>query len=245
MKINLERSTYLWMRLLQGEISLDERAELDAWIQQSKRNEEAAVALQNSDVLKEQLSGIAQINTRKAIVEAKLRERLFELPGAEVVQVDNRKAMSLWAKRIASAAAVVIVLFSTYWIINFRSRQPEIIDKTTIAEAPLPGGNKAVLVLANGKQIALDTIASEKITLQESTAILNARKGVITYEDQRGLKTKGIERNTLRTPVGGQYKLRLSDGTIIWLNAASSVTYPTSFSEKTDSSALLARCTWK
>lgn len=90
----------------------------------------------------------------------------------------------------------------------------------------LPGANKAMLTLSNGKTVALDESSRQVITDGE-LAIQNDN-GSLAYS-----KSDIVAYNTMTTPRGGQYKLKLPDGTQVWLNASSSITYPTAFPGKT------------
>jgi transmembrane sensor len=92
-----------------------------------------------------------------------------------------------------------------------------------VEQEATPGSAKAILTLGTGKKLTLDAKASE--TLSELGIRNNAN--VIEYSD-----AAHTEMNTLTTPRGGQYQIILSDGTKVWLNAASSITYPTVFTGK-------------
>ena len=93
-----------------------------------------------------------------------------------------------------------------------------------------PGGNKAVLTLANGRQIFLDSAHTGMLAQQGNAQIVKTDSGRLEYTIVQG-KPAGIVYNTLMTPRGGQFKLRLPDGTDVWLNSASSIRYPTAFAE--------------
>jgi ferric-dicitrate binding protein FerR (iron transport regulator) len=90
-----------------------------------------------------------------------------------------------------------------------------------------PGKNAAVLTLAGGKQIVLDSTARGAITRQGNTTIRNAN-GLLVYNELHEKPTELLF-NTLATGRGNQYQLILPDGSKVWLNAASSITYPTAF----------------
>jgi hypothetical protein len=130
-------------------------------------------------------------------------------------------------KRLLVAAGVFGLLLCGAWLM-FSQHQDK--HKQVIAEAPIrdvaPGSNKAVLTLANGKQIILDS-AQGKIVQQGNLKVINLN-GKLDYEG----KSSAVEYHTLSTPRGGQYKLILPDGTDVWLNAASSITFPTAFTGK-------------
>lgn len=93
-----------------------------------------------------------------------------------------------------------------------------------------PGTNKAVLTLANGKQIPLVDGVNGTLAEQNGVKITTTAAGqlVYTFSGDKGIRS-GTGQNQITTPRGGQYQLQLADGTKIWLNAASSVKFPVSF----------------
>ncbi|MBO9730760.1 MAG: FecR domain-containing protein [Chitinophaga sp.] len=90
-----------------------------------------------------------------------------------------------------------------------------------------PGGNKATLTLANGAVITLDEAQNDTLGKQGNTTIIKLQNGQVQYK--AGGTTDEVSYNTLTTPRGGQYQLTLPDGTKVWLNAASSLHFPTAF----------------
>jgi len=91
-----------------------------------------------------------------------------------------------------------------------------------------PGSNKAILTLANGKQVLLTGAHNGRLATQGSTVINKNADGEVIYQ-QGTAASKNVDYNTMSTPRGGQYKLTLADGTSVWLNSASSIRYPTAF----------------
>jgi len=95
------------------------------------------------------------------------------------------------------------------------------------------GGDKAVLTLANGQQIILDNARNGNLAQQGSTKIIKLTSGQLAYSPlqrgQGGLVAGSALYNTISTPRGGQYQIVLPDGTKVWLNAASSIRFPTVF----------------
>ncbi|WP_142683541.1 FecR family protein [Chitinophaga polysaccharea] len=90
-----------------------------------------------------------------------------------------------------------------------------------------PGGNKAMLTLADGSRIALDEALNGTLGQQGNTRIIKTRNGQVQY--YAAGNNAVVTYNTLSTPRGGQYQLTLPDGTRVWLNAASSLHFPTAF----------------
>lgn len=93
-----------------------------------------------------------------------------------------------------------------------------------------PGENKAILTLSNGKKITLGTTGNGLLTEDGQAKIYTSEKGDLIYK--AATETQQILINNITTPRGGQYNLTLSDGTNICLNAASSLTYPSSFKKE-------------
>jgi transmembrane sensor len=129
--------------------------------------------------------------------------------------------------RVASAAAVVAVLAGASWL--WLGRQSHLATGIApIAQRPiLPAGNKATLTLAGGQQIILDSAAPGSLALQGNARVLKTDSNLLTYASAGNGAI--VVYNTLSIPRGGFYQLVLPDGTHVWLNAASSITYPTAF----------------
>jgi ferric-dicitrate binding protein FerR (iron transport regulator) len=99
-------------------------------------------------------------------------------------------------------------------------------------EDKAPGGNKAVLTLANGRKIALDDVEAGNLAMQAGTRVTKSAGGEVIYEaapPANGKGAAGTVFNTISTPRGGQFQVRLPDGTRVWLNAASSLRFPAVF----------------
>ncbi|HWK06749.1 MAG TPA: FecR domain-containing protein [Puia sp.] len=129
----------------------------------------------------------------------------------------------------SAAAALLFVLTGGAWLYSRYSRAgtaASLSAKTDVA----PGGNKAILTLSNGQTITLTGAQNGQLAAQGKTRITKTADGQLRY-DPSG-KGGSTMMNTVSTPRGGQYQLVLSDGSRVWLNAASSIHYPVAFSDK-------------
>lgn len=129
--------------------------------------------------------------------------------------------------RFAVAASVVLLIslgsFLTWQWLN--SHPYEDNTSQTTNDVP-PGGDKATLTLANGRQINLDSLLGAESFRQGSSLVTN-KNGQLAYNLEKN--PIDVVFNTLTTPRGGQYQITLSDGSKAWLNAESSIYFPTSF----------------
>lgn len=142
---------------------------------------------------------------------------------------DNSK---LWIKLGAAAAFLLFVGFGAYVLVNQeKERDPKKnIAKAKPAHDVLPGGNRALLTLANGKTIYLDDAKNGVLAKEGNTKINKTRDGQLVYEDgQKGTGNSAPVINTITTPRGGQYQLVLNDGSKVWLNSASTLSFPAVF----------------
>jgi transmembrane sensor len=158
------------------------------------------------------------------IVEKRLEKNLLNI----IETGTRKKIVPLWT-RIAVAASICMV-FATggYFLLN---QQKKNRLSTQNSRQILPGSDKAILLLANGSQISLADAKNGQIAAQGDVNVIKGADGSITYqvdgsEIQANLKTS---LNTISIPNGGQYRVTLPDGSKVWLNAASSLSFPVSF----------------
>ena len=160
-------------------------------------------------------------------------EKSYEYLKSKLPLHQEAKVIRIWP-RVAVAASMALLLGTGLFYFTKPKEQP-----IQLAEKPLeiaPGGNRGILTLSNGKQIVLadisakDTIAKEG--KQAEVTIKMSANGVITYvinPNAEAPKVATNSFNTLSTPTGGQYNIVLADGTKVFLNAVSSIKYPTQF----------------
>lgn len=155
------------------------------------------------------------------------KNNLFKEIEIEVTKADQHKAYQFKRYYKIFAAAVLLLIGSAalYYANQLHNVTPFV--KNHEIKDVLPGGNKATLTLANGKTIILDETAEGDLTQIGNTNITKSSNGEIVYTLTGSARDVTI--NTLSTPKGGVFKLSLPDGTQVWLNAGSSISYPSAF----------------
>lgn len=141
--------------------------------------------------------------------------------------------MPFYKRTSFRVAASVILLVAVFFLIKTNTQKNIASPENPIAAVQiqdiLPGGNKAILQLADGSTIILDSSNNGNIANQGETKIIKI-DGQLAYNADGS--SKEVLYNTISTPRGGQYQLILADGSKVWLNAASSLHFPTSFTGK-------------
>lgn len=143
--------------------------------------------------------------------------------------VPLRRAPSFFRRWSWAAVLIpVLVAIGIYFLVAGRKDREQPPMQAKAADIA-PGRNGAVLTLADGSQVVLDSLGNGVIATQKGAKVLLAA-GRLSYTPLPG---EGVDYNRITTPKGRQFRLVLPDGTAVWLNAASSLRYPTSFTGKT------------
>ncbi|ATP55674.1 hypothetical protein CPT03_03920 [Pedobacter ginsengisoli] len=147
-------------------------------------------------------------------------------------QIHIKKTVSIWPRLVAASLLIGACLtgFLFYW--QNQNKHPQQVVNAFVNDDVLPGGNKAVLTLANGKVLSLSDLKNGQLAQQMGVVITKSKDGQLVYKAISNNKEgHQVEYNTISTPRGGQYEINLPDGTKVWLNAASSLKFPTTFSK--------------
>jgi transmembrane sensor len=164
-------------------------------------------------------------------IEKNLDQVWESLPVNKDEKASNNRTVKPLLKWLAVAASIAII--STIGVNIFLRQKAEPKIKTVaIVQDAAPGDNRAKLTLANGQNIMLHEAGNGKLAQQGQTAVIKTKQGEIVYEfdmQEVGSRAQTVTYNTISTPKAGQYQVKLPDGTRVWLNAASSIHFPTVF----------------
>ncbi len=213
------RVAYLIAGFIRHTLSEKEHDELDDWVNESDHNMHLFEDLTDEKNLEANLEWMDKVQTEQSY-NAMQEKGAFNLP-----QKKN------YNRQIWLAAASVIVLLGVFFVYKYTARKSGSVENIATADTTLlkPGGNRATLTLADGKVIDL-TYAKPGLIEDDSTSHVNkTADGELVYVKDSSV-TNASALHTLSTPVGGQYQVMLSDGTKVWLNAASTLKYPPAFS---------------
>ncbi|MCK7553694.1 FecR domain-containing protein [Chitinophaga sedimenti] len=123
----------------------------------------------------------------------------------------------------AAAAVLLLAAGGTYWMLAPHNNHPQTAAYKSLKEVK-PGGDGAILTLANGQKVVLDSTADGVIAEQHGAEVV-LKDNEVSYAGT----AQETSINTISTPKGKQFRVQLPDGSKVWLNAASSIVYPTAF----------------
>lgn len=212
--MNREEVISLMEKYAAGRLSAEEEQRVRSWMDQVSPAEFQSLLDEAPHIP----AVFKEWHTPSAAFIQRLEQRLDER---------SRKTKLFTFTRIAAAAAV-IVLAVTAGIFYFNPKTPAPLAAKQVQQPDgRPGGNKATLRLGDGTVIALDDANEGELTRQGNTSIIKLSNGQLAYHG--GDEQAAPVFNTITTPNGGQYQIELPDGSKAWLNAASSLRFPSYF----------------
>ncbi|MDB5030468.1 FecR family protein [Mucilaginibacter sp.] len=133
--------------------------------------------------------------------------------------------------KLMATTAIALLIFQgiyTYYKSVNKTEFNKVVKNKGIKINISPGSNKAILTLQDGSKIVLNDAKDGTLAQQGNANVVKLANGQLVY-NKTNAEPEKVMYNTMTTPRGGQYKLTLPDGTEVWLNSASSITYPTAF----------------
>ncbi len=207
--MNEERINLLAKKWRDGTLSEAERLEFEQWYASFDDSAEEIIFDERPESLGRRM--YQQIWKRRQSIPA------------GVVRIPARR----WA---VAAAGLLFLSLGAYFLLN-QSGKP---DAAIVMQSPgaekqdlAPGTNRATLVLGDGSVVALDEVQEGAVNEQQGARFIKLDSGSLAYTS--GQQADKISYNTLSTPRGGQFKLMLPDSSMVYLNAASSITFLTAF----------------
>ena len=208
------------VRLLQlyllGDITEEERQELEDWCEEAPRNRKLFEQICQEDLFSKERYVYEKIHDTKA----------FSVFEKRVRKVSSRSIGNWW-----KYAAVLLfpILVVGAWKLMHETEQVSIVASSV---APIqPGCSQAVLVLDDGRKVFLKE-EEEGVISEDKEITVTGEKDRLVYTSSEGKNVDEIRFNELEVPRGGEYKVRLADGTLVYLNSATRMKYPIKFDEK-------------
>lgn len=226
----LEPVVPLLQKLLAGEIlSAGELLVLEQWKNLSADNTVLYEKLQEPVQVQAMLQQWHAIERNREVNKARGMRMISDQSGNTA---EPARVIRFWQRKAFRYAAAIIVLLGvgTYFRVTNNKKDQTLASNNKPATTVIaPGRNGAVLTLADGSQVVLDSLNNGVVAAQNGATVV-LQNGQLSY-DQTGA-TGAIAYNTISTPKGRQFRLVLPDGSKVWLNAASTVKYPTVFTGK-------------
>lgn len=162
--------------------------------------------------------------------EDEVNEDLSEL-SQKLPLVKSEIRIHQFRRRLAAASVILLFCFSGLFFYYKKGKDQQLTGKSRAVDTLIkPGGNNAILTLADGKKIILNNASEGEIAKQSGISITKTADGQLIYNAvSNGTANAELLYNTIETPKGGQYQIILPDGTKVWLNAASSLRFPAVF----------------
>jgi ferric-dicitrate binding protein FerR (iron transport regulator) len=210
----LNNSTHKWLtKFLNKEANIDDLRSLELWVNNPDNEFEFNEFIKTNAIANDLLGDYDVARAKKIFLENVRRERVRNFP----------------FRKVAAAVVMVGLSLSMYFVYdNLNSPTNEVvgIEKSSSIKDIVPGNDKAVLTLDDGSNVALENdseLNSDKFTSNGKT---------LKYKNDSALRgAQEIAFHTLTVPRGGQFKVELSDGSIVWLNSETQIVYPAEFVE--------------
>ncbi|MCS3801610.1 FecR family protein [Niastella sp. OAS944] len=210
-------------KLLANDCTAAEKQELFQLIETVEDDPQLQAVLQSAWMRYDQPSHIVAEDSSAAILKNILNENQA---------VPLRRKRKLWPYMAAAASVVVLIGLGIYRLMLPTAKLPFEPNVAAISnDVKAPDKSKATLTLAGGQKILLDQVQNGTLATENGMRVVKEKDGQLVYQSAIGNQQSAIATyNTLNNPRGSRVvTLTLPDGTRVWLNAGTSLTYPTAF----------------
>lgn len=211
-------------RKLQGSLDADGEAALETWLRsQPAGSRQAYTGMTDQPAIESALRDFSRYNEDAALAD--VWQRIGE-------RADKPRGIvrRMWMRSVAAAAVVTVMGTGAWYLFSHKQQQtPGSPTAVRYHGDALPGGNRAVLELADGSLIGLDSAGSGELARQGDARILKTGEGEVAYDGAQQGEAETLAWNRISTPRGGQFQVSLPDGSKVWLNAASTLRFPVAF----------------
>jgi transmembrane sensor len=210
-------------KYLAGDLSVEEQKELDAWLSASGENQKLLESFTDDIQFEKQLRDYLRSDS---VVENMQVPDVYDDEAGMVVKVQRKNTSGV---KWRVAASIVLLMGLSFFLSRVNDGKKEELSKPVdqvVTSQPeiMPANGSAILMLGNGSKILLNSPDNGMVATEAGKKIIK-HDGQLTYEG----KSTGVARNTLFTAKGNKITLTLADGSKAWLNAESSIQYPTEF----------------
>ena len=226
---------------IRNTITIDQVKELYLFIEQEPEMYERLMRAPDLIELIEQNADLSLVELRPAAdhriwehlqahADGRVQDGEHTVRAGRVVRLPNRLRRWGWV----AAAAILIAGITTVLIVSSGRRsgasRHDVAGKSLPSDVKAPRASRATITLASGQQVALDSLDKGLLARQGNMKLVKLNDGQIAYQGAPGVSMREVQYNTLNNPRGSKViDMSLSDGSHVWLNAGSSVTYPVAF----------------
>lgn len=212
--MNKQRIKYLFNGFLHKKLTQDEEEELLQIIETTPEAEFEEIVTELIDMDSSEQISFQEWNSRISSAIS------FDKPKQKISRLKN-------IYRYTAAAAILMLAgLSVFFYVHHKPEKEALASSGNIK----PGESKAVLITANGKEIVLNSALDTTKLVALNPGIKSVSADGLIYKQSDEASGKAVGVNVLKTPKGGQYHIVLPDGTTVWLNSASELKFPSTFS---------------